>query len=167
MQPEPRRSRAAGPGSSQHAHPPPARRALTASTPAAALQGCKDTFLDTLLSSAHMDMFMPGVDLVKRGDHVAELFIVVRGVVKVRGWAAVGACCWIVFKRDATVCAVVRTEASEASEVREAREAREVPVPGSTCSHTVQVAAGRRCRRSACSGPPSTCGSDARFGVPC
>jgi hypothetical protein len=52
--------------------------------PAAALQGCKDAFLDALLSSARMDMFMPGVELVKSGDHVAELLIIVRGAVKVR-----------------------------------------------------------------------------------
>lgn len=47
-------------------------------------QNCDDdAFLDAFLSAARLEMFMPGVDIVSKEDHVSELYIIVRGSVKV------------------------------------------------------------------------------------
>ncbi len=56
-------------------------------------QKCEDeAFLDALLSAARLEMFMPGVDIVSKDDQVSELYIIVRGTVKVTVMAQLHAC---------------------------------------------------------------------------
>lgn len=40
--------------------------------------GAKQRFLDALLASARVELYLPQVEVVSQGDHVNELFILVR-----------------------------------------------------------------------------------------
>lgn len=46
-------------------------------------RGCKQRFLDALLTIARVELFMPGVQLLIEGDNVTELNIIVSGDVLV------------------------------------------------------------------------------------
>ncbi|KXZ41005.1 hypothetical protein GPECTOR_1004g270 [Gonium pectorale] len=46
-------------------------------------RGCKQRFLDALLTAARVELFLPGVEIVTEGDNVVELLIVVAGEVAV------------------------------------------------------------------------------------
>ncbi|PNH09149.1 Potassium channel KAT1, partial [Tetrabaena socialis] len=46
-------------------------------------KGCKQRFLDALLTAARVELFMPGVQILLEGDNVTELLIVVSGEVLV------------------------------------------------------------------------------------
>ncbi|GFR43530.1 hypothetical protein Agub_g4626 [Astrephomene gubernaculifera] len=55
-------------------------------------QGCKQRFLDAVLSAARVELFLPGVEILTEGDNVVELLIVVLGEVAVsQGSARMGA----------------------------------------------------------------------------
>ncbi|KXZ44423.1 hypothetical protein GPECTOR_68g396 [Gonium pectorale] len=46
-------------------------------------RGCKQRFLDALLTAARVELFMPGVQIMTEGDNVTELLILVSGEVAV------------------------------------------------------------------------------------
>lgn len=49
------------------------------------LQGMSSNrFIDALLASADVDLYMPGVDLVEQNSYVSELMLLVKGTVQVR-----------------------------------------------------------------------------------
>lgn len=49
------------------------------------LQGMSSNrFIDALLASADVDLYMPGVDLVEQNSYVSELMLLVKGIVQVR-----------------------------------------------------------------------------------
>ncbi|KAG2493569.1 hypothetical protein HYH03_008088 [Edaphochlamys debaryana] len=45
-------------------------------------RGCKQRFLDAILAVAHVELFLPGVEILAEGDNVVELMVVVAGQVE-------------------------------------------------------------------------------------
>eukprot|EP00884_Botryococcus_braunii_P021334 jgi/Botrbrau1/7885/Bobra.9_2s0059.2 len=46
-------------------------------------QGCRQKFLDAVLSIAKVELFMPKVEVVAEGDHINEIFVVVAGELEI------------------------------------------------------------------------------------